>query len=91
MDHESNLSNEWVLNGKTFPRSELKFLLQMGLLYIVSIICLINISIPTTSSETRTVCISLLSSAIGIAVPSPVLHTQKIRKLFTKDNTANNP
>ena len=91
MDHDSNLSDEWILNGKTFPRAELKFLLQMGLLYIVSIICLVNISIPTTSSETRIVCISLLSSAIGIAVPSPVLHSNKIRKLFAKGSSINTP
>lgn len=61
----------WTLMGKKIPRSELTYLCQMTLIYIVVITSLVNLTTGTTHTE---LFVSLLSSALGLALPSPHLH-----------------
>ncbi len=66
---ESVVSSNWYLMGRPFPRSEVKYLAQVLILYIVILTCLGNLSVG--NSELRTIWISLLSSSIGYILPSP--------------------
>ena len=72
---ESVVSGNWYLMGRPFPRSEVKYLAQVLILYIVILTCLVNLSVG--KSELRTIWISLLSSSIGYILPSPHISKPK--------------
>jgi hypothetical protein len=72
---ESVVSGNWYLMGRPFPRSEVKYMAQVLILYIVILTSLGNLSVG--NSELRSIWISLLSSSIGYILPSP--HISKKR------------
>lgn len=65
----SRHSLNWNLMGKSCHRSALTFVSQVIILYIVVLTCLANLTIG--SGEMKVVWISLLSSSLGILLPSP--------------------
>ena len=63
-------SDRWHLLGTRVPKTEIVYFCQMIIVYIIIITSVINLSIGNGSSE---LWISLLSSCIGYALPSPKL------------------
>ena len=71
-------SSQWVMMGKRFPSSEVKFFSQTIILYIVIITCLANLTIA--DSDMRSVWISLLCSCLGCILPSPTISSRLQRE-----------
>lgn len=71
--HQLNVDSvsQYMLMGKPFPRSEVRFFAQVIILYLVIITCLANL----TFAEGRldSLWVSLMSTSIGILVPSPYI------------------
>ena len=61
------------LCGKQVFKKELAYYIQITLIYIVVIVCLINISLNHTNTSLWT---NLLSSCIGYVLPAPKLKTR---------------
>jgi hypothetical protein len=63
---------KWYLHvlGSRVPQDEIVYFCQMIIVYIIIIVSIINLSLQNGSSE---LCISLMSSCIGYALPSPKL------------------
>ena len=68
-------SGQWNMMGRSCPRSEVKYCVQVVILYIVILTCLINLSIG--KSDLNALWISLLSSCIGYLLPSPYISKRK--------------
>ena len=66
-------SPEWNVFGKKIPKAEVVYISQILLIYIVSLACIINLSIGI---EHRDFWIALLSSSIGYILPNPTLKTR---------------
>ena len=62
-------SEQWIMMGRTFPRSEVRYFCQVTILYVVIFTCLANLSVG--SGKLNALWISLLSSCIGYLLPSP--------------------
>ena len=74
-DHKSddeNRSNteKWHLLGARLPKAEIVYFCQMIIVYVIIITSIVNLSLQNGSTE---LWISLLSSCIGYALPSPNL------------------
>ena len=69
---EENRSNgeKWHLLGTRVPQAEIVYFCQMIIVYVIIITSIVNLSLQNGSSE---LWISLLSSCIGYALPSPKL------------------
>ena len=69
---EENRSNceRWHLLGNRVPQAKIVYFCQMIIVYVIIITSIINLSLQDRSSE---LWISLLSSCIGYALPSPKL------------------
>ena len=69
---DENRSNgeKWHLLGTRVPQAEIVYFCQMIIVYVIIITSIINLSLQNGSSE---LWISLLSSCIGYALPSPKL------------------
>jgi hypothetical protein len=63
-------AEKWHLLGQRVPKAEIVYFCQMIIVYIIIIVSIINLSLQNGSSE---LWISLLSSCIGYALPSPKL------------------
>lgn len=75
MDREdSTHSEKWQVMGKRLPKSEIVYFCQMLVVYVIIITSIANLSLQNGKSE---LWITLLSSAIGYALPSPTLKTTK--------------
>lgn len=73
-DGEGERSSKlWDLFGATLPQSEIVFMCQMVLLYVVTITALINLS---RGVEPSNLWVALLSSCLGYVLPSPTLSTK---------------
>jgi hypothetical protein len=72
----SSHSSRWHLCGKTLPRSEIVFLVQVILVYIVVIVSIVNLTIGCKPDR---LWIALLSSSIGYILPNPTLKLNKPR------------
>ena len=72
IDNQERQSNaeKWPLLGTKVPKSEIVYFCQMFIVYIIIIVSIVNLSLQNGSSE---LWISLLSSCIGYALPSPKL------------------
>ena len=66
----------WRLFGSRMPKSEVMFATQTFMLYIIIIVCLVNLSI---GKDPRDLWTALLSSSIGYMLPQPSLKREKIR------------
>lgn len=60
----------WNIFGKKVPRSQMVFILQMVLIYIVVVASIINLSLDSGASH---LWIALLSSSLGYILPNPTL------------------
>ncbi len=69
-----NGSSKWHFFGRILPRSEIVFLVQVVLVYIVVIVSIVNLTIGGKSDK---LWITLLSSSIGYILPSPSLKVNK--------------
>lgn len=69
---EENRSNSerWHLLGARIPKAEIVYFCQMIIVYVIIITSIVNLSLQNGSTE---LWISLLSSCIGYALPSPKL------------------
>jgi hypothetical protein len=61
-------ASDWKLCGENNSRSEIVFLCQVFILYIVIITCILNLSLRNGDSNLWT---ALLSSSLGILLPGP--------------------
>ena len=68
-ERQSN-GDRWHLLGTRIPQSEIVYFSQMIIVYIIIIVSIVNLSLQNGTSE---LWISLLSSCIGYALPSPKL------------------
>jgi hypothetical protein len=69
-DESRSTSDRWHLLGARVPQAEIVYFCQMIIVYIIIITSIINLSLQNGASE---LWISLLSSCIGYALPSPKL------------------
>lgn len=75
MDREdSTHSEKWLVMGNRLPKSEIVYFCQMLVVYVIIITSIANLSLQKEKNE---LWITLLSSAIGYALPSPTLKTTK--------------
>lgn len=76
MDRPNSSSTEpWSLLGNKIPKSEIVYFCQMSVVYIIIITSIVNLSLQNGSTE---LWMSLLSSAIGNALPNPSLKPDKL-------------
>lgn len=62
--------SKWSCCGHELPREELTFFAQVGLIYIVVIACVINLSLCIGNTSLWS---ALLAGALGYLLPSPKL------------------
>lgn len=75
MERESSTNSErWQMWGTKLPKSEIVYFCQMIVVYVIIITSIANLSLQNGKTE---LWITLLSSAIGYALPSPTLKTSK--------------
>jgi len=67
-----NGSERWTFLGNRLPKSEIVYFCQMIVVYVIIITSIVNLSLQNGKNE---LWITLLSSSIGYALPSPTLKT----------------
>ena len=67
---ERNSEHSWAIFGKRIPKSEMQYITQVIIIYIVIITCIINLSISNGDSNLWT---ALLSSCLGYILPNPTM------------------
>ena len=72
-DETQSNGERWHLLGTRVPQAEIVYFCQILVVYIVIITSIVNLSLENGSNE---LWISLLSSCIGYALPSPKLKKQ---------------
>ena len=73
-DTAEQTSRLWRVFGRKLPCSEVVFVSQMLLIYIIVIVSLFNLSQGRGPDH---LWIALLSSAIGYSLPNPVIEAKK--------------
>ena len=76
LSYEQNSDNtdRWKWFGYEIPKFEIIFFCQICLIYIVVISCIVNLSISNEHSNLWT---ALLSSSMGILLPSPAFERNR--------------
>jgi hypothetical protein len=75
MDRESSTHSErWDVMGGKLQKSEIVYFCQMIVVYVIIFTSIVNLSLQNGKNE---LWITLLSSAIGYALPSPTLKVAK--------------
>lgn len=70
---ENNVERRsWVFCKRTFPRSEVVFVTQTVLVFVLVIVSISCLAVAQTCEET-TVWIGILSSSVGYMLPAPKL------------------
>ena len=69
-DSNNEERKPWIFFGKLIPRSEIVFLAQITLVFLIVIFAVVNLARADTCEET-TVWIAVLSSSVGYMIPSP--------------------
>ena len=64
----SRTSQDWYFCNKRLPRGQITYFCQMIIIYIVIITSIVNLSI---NNGDKTLFITLLSSAVGVVLPTP--------------------
>jgi hypothetical protein len=64
---------KWSFFGKQIPRTEIVFVAQVFIVYVVVIVALVNL---TRDHDTSTLWTALLSSCLGYLLPNPRLHDE---------------
>ena len=62
--------NSWNVFGQSVPKTEIQYLCQIIVIYVVIITCIVNLSIDNGDSNLWT---ALLSSSLGYLLPNPTL------------------
>ena len=65
----------WRVFGRAVPRSQIVFLTQVVIVYIVIVACIVNLSTHNGSTELWT---ALLSSSLGYLLPAPQLEDVRV-------------
>jgi hypothetical protein len=65
---------KWVFFGKKVPRTEIVFVAQVFIVYVVVIVSLINL---TREHGTATLWTTLLASCLGYLLPNPRLNAEE--------------
>jgi len=73
-ERKSEISTQWPILGRKLPKSQIVFLVQVVLIYIVVIVSIVNLSLNKDEGKLWT---ALLSSALGYILPSPSLKQQQ--------------
>ncbi len=73
-DNVSENHSNWRIFGTKLPKNEIVYGCQVVMLYIVIIVCLVNLSIGNGDSNLWT---ALLSSSLGYMLPAPTLKAIK--------------
>ena len=63
----------WTLCGKPIPRSEIVFLSQLLVIFMVISFCIFKLSVSSSNDKDKPVWIALLASALGSIPPNPTL------------------
>ena len=74
MEEREDSVNRWTFLGTELPKSEIVYFCQIAVVYIIIITAIVNLTINSDKTE---LWVSLLSSAIGYALPSPTLDKKK--------------
>ena len=75
MDRGSSTHSErWEVMGSKLPKLEIVYFCQMIVVYVIIVTSIVNLSLQNGKNE---LWITLLSSAIGYALPSPILKVTK--------------
>ena len=69
----NNVEDQWKLFGRRVPKQEAVFFSQVILIYLVVITCILNLSLTSSNSTLWT---ALLSSSLGIILPSPSIKSR---------------
>ena len=94
MDSVSESSTtKWNIFGKIVPKSEVVFLAQIVILYIVILVCIMNLSFKNGNTE---LWVSLLGYSLGCILPSPkisklnnVLKTRATNNVVNRNSSEN--
>ena len=73
MDSTNQDQDRWFILGKAVPKQEIVFFSQITILYILIITCLVNLTLNNSSQLWS----SLLSTSVGILLPSPSIKPGK--------------
>ncbi len=73
MESTNQDQDRWIILGKVVPKQEVVFFTQVLILYILIFTCIINLSLNTSSQLWS----SLLSTSVGILLPSPSIKAGK--------------
>ena len=65
----------WCCSGHDIPKAQLVFFCQVILVYIVVIVCIVNLTIGVNDNQ---IWIILLSSSLGYLLPSPSVKNERI-------------
>ena len=71
----SSSENSWKLFGTRIPKTEIQYITQVVVIYIVIITCIVNLSIGNGDSNLWT---ALLSSCLGYMLPNPSIKDKRI-------------
>ncbi len=74
-EENSSSHSSWKCFGKRVPKSEIVYACQVAILYMVIIVCIVNLTIHNGESCLWT---ALLSSSLGYMLPAPSLKSQKV-------------
>ena len=72
---------EWKMFGYSIPKAEMVYFSQVIALYIVILVCLVNLCIGSVRDD---IWVSLLSASIGYLLPNP---SKKYRKIIVHYNS----
>lgn len=70
LEEESSASTQWTICSEKIPKGEIVFFAQVLLVYIVTLTCIINL---TLGNDPKELWVSLLASCIGYILPAPNL------------------
>jgi hypothetical protein len=73
MEERGHSNTRWTFLGTSLPKAEIVYFCQILLVYAIVVTAIVNLSLHSENTE---LWVSLLSSAIGYALPSPTLDRQ---------------
>lgn len=74
VDQQSFDSQTWRMLGRQVPRTEVVFLCQVLVVFVVIVSCIVNLSLQRGQTE---LWVALLSSSLGYMLPNPSLDIKR--------------
>ncbi len=71
-DENNSERKSWKFCETSIPRSEVVFLCQVSIIFVLIVFCCVKLCLSVTCEET-TVFVAILSSAVGYILPNPKL------------------